>query len=432
MGLLSRKKAPEPEPELDGPAPTMLELVSDRQPAAMIAALAAGGGVDAVDSSGWSCLHHAASLGTVPHVEALLDAGADTGIATAAPFGSFAKGMTPIDVAQQVQRTGQGDRDPVVKMLFLGAQAKGWGNWRDLQQVDASSPRAKAPKPLGADHGSVTRQSTARDGGVGPTESEEEMEARIRRQLRSELAVRDARAKAAEQELAEVGEKCAQAEGQLTVAQKKQAALENKCAKLKEKATQGNASGKQVAELTASLKNALEMLAAAEVHAAEWEGLASAETSARALDMRRAADAAAALEKQRRHGVANKAIRRIMHVGIGRAFKGWAWMLSEHRRRRALLARAAARFAKRSLACAFDAWDAWARRSKVDLQAALEAAEARTRHGTATKVRERSSTGVAASAFLSVLLTIDLSHEFCLTGSVWMTLMLLMIGDAGA
>ena len=106
------------------------------------------------------------------------------------------------------------------------------------------------------------------------------MEARIRRQLRSELAVRDARAKAAEQSLAELGEKCAQAEGQLTVAQKKQAALEKKCAKLKEKAKQGNASGKQVAELTASLNNALEMLAAAEARAAEWEGLASAETSA--------------------------------------------------------------------------------------------------------------------------------------------------------
>ena len=37
-------------------------------------------GLDVLDEFGWSCLHHAAALGLTNHIEALLDAGADTTI----------------------------------------------------------------------------------------------------------------------------------------------------------------------------------------------------------------------------------------------------------------------------------------------------------------------------------------------------------------
>eukprot|EP01043_Picozoa_sp_COSAG02_P023896 COSAG02_NODE_1290_length_13442_cov_6.479125_5_plen_395_part_00 len=393
MGLLGRKKKEErPAPELVGPsAATMLELVSERQPGAMVAALAAGGGVDTMDSSGWTCLHHASSLGAAAHVEALLDAGADVGTVTAAPFGSFAKGMSPVGVAQQVQRTGQGDRGSVLQMLFLAAQAKGWTTWRELQTADASGSQTKALESTNRSQATGSGRAAARqsdDAGAGESgETQSKVEERIRHQLRGELAVRDARAKAAEQELAELGEKCAQAEGQLAVAQKRHAVLEKKCVKLKAKAKEGDVSGRQVMELIESLNEARKMLAEAKARATEWEELASEETRARALDMRRAAAAAAALEQQRRHNTANKAIRRMMHLRIALAVESWAWATAERRRRQRLLARATARLANRSLAAAYDGWATWAGRSKVDLQAALEAAEARIRHAVATKVR---------------------------------------------
>ena len=165
MGLLGRKKAaPPPEPEFGGSAaPTMLELVSNRQPAAMVAVLSASDGIDSMDSTGWTCLHHASSLGAVSHVEALLDAGADVGKVTAAPSGSFAKGMSPVDVAQQVQRTGQGDRGPVLKLLFWAAQARGWTNWRELQRTDATG----SGQGRGSNATRVSRAPERQTGGGG-------------------------------------------------------------------------------------------------------------------------------------------------------------------------------------------------------------------------------------------------------------------------
>ena len=151
MGLLKRRAAqPEPEPEPE-PAPTLLSLVAEQPAARMMLALATMGGVDAADGGGWSCLHHAASLGSVAHVEALLDAGADATLPTSAPSGSFAKGLTPIDIAQQVAKTGMGNRDSVLHVLFLGVQAKGWGSWRDVQQADAREWIAPAAPWLQSD-----------------------------------------------------------------------------------------------------------------------------------------------------------------------------------------------------------------------------------------------------------------------------------------
>eukprot|EP01047_Picozoa_sp_COSAG01_P089932 COSAG01_NODE_21906_length_880_cov_0.982074_1_plen_140_part_01 len=111
-----------------------------------VAADGGGGGLDRVGDDGWTCLHHASALGMRAHVEALMDGGtpagggdrqrASTTLRTQLARGEYAKGLTALEVAQVVQRGGRADRSAVIEILLLGAQAEGWGDWRQLELSD--------------------------------------------------------------------------------------------------------------------------------------------------------------------------------------------------------------------------------------------------------------------------------------------------------
>ena len=68
--MFKKKKAAEPKGAAAAFDP--LSLVNKCTPQQMVQQL--GNNVDNVDENGWTCLHHAANLGYVPHIEALLDA----------------------------------------------------------------------------------------------------------------------------------------------------------------------------------------------------------------------------------------------------------------------------------------------------------------------------------------------------------------------
>ena len=225
--------------------------------------------------------------------------------------------------------------------------------------------------------------------GAAATAGAAEVEERVRRELRSELAVRDARAKAAEQELAELGETLAQTEGRNGALNKQQAALRKQCSTLTKAAAEGKKASEAVTRLEASLADAMARLAAAEGRSAEFEGLAADEARARAEEKQQQADAAAAAELERRNEVARRVIQRVLHMDMARAFTGWSTATAERKRLLAVVRRAALRFSHSLLARGFSAWAEWAARPKVDPQAALDKDATQRRQRRADKALRR-------------------------------------------
>lgn len=189
---------------------TPLQLVTSCEPEAMLEQLRAGvDGLDWLGADGWGALHHAASLGLRGHIEALLDAKANALLKTAAPAGSFAKGITALQVAESVHKAGRGDRAQVIEVLRLGVQANGWGNWRTLKTSDghrqasmassgtlpASSPR---PNPVASAAGAQATISAAR-----LEEAVAAAEDRVRWAMRNELAARESATRLVEMQLLE-------------------------------------------------------------------------------------------------------------------------------------------------------------------------------------------------------------------------------------
>lgn len=201
--MFKKKKAAEKEAPFD-PA----QLVNRCKPAEMIKAL--GGDVDQADENGWTCLHHAANLGMVPHIEALLDAKALTAAKTEAPSGKFKKNMSAIDIAEAVEKSGLGDRTRAIETLFLGSQAEGWGDWRTLKNTDANRKGEMAEKGL-LKGGGGGRPGSAAGGGRAAVEQKAAVDAaraegedKARWAMRAELSGRDFRVQQAEGELAQV------------------------------------------------------------------------------------------------------------------------------------------------------------------------------------------------------------------------------------
>lgn len=194
-----------------------LQLVTNCEPEAMVAQLRGGEeGLDRLGADGWGCLHHAASLGMRGHVEALLDAKANALLKTAAPSGSFAKGLTALQVAQSVHKAGRGDRTQVIEILQLGVQANGWGDWRALKASDgqrqahmaskATLPASSArPNPVTSSAGMQATVSA-----VSMAKLEEAVAAaedRVRWAMRDELASRESATRLVEMELLEARER---------------------------------------------------------------------------------------------------------------------------------------------------------------------------------------------------------------------------------
>ena len=229
----------------------------------------------------------------------------------------------------------------------------------------------------------------ARGAGAAATAGAAEVEERVRRELRSELAVRDARAKAAEQELAELGETLAQTESRNSALNKQQAALRKQCGTLTKAAAEGTKASEAVTRLEASLADAMARLAAAEGRSAEFEGLAANEARARAEEKQQQADAAAAAELERRNEVARRVIQRVLHMDMARAFTGWSTATAERKRLLAVVRRAALRFSHSLLSRGFSAWAEWAARPKVDPQAALDKDATQRRQRRADKALRR-------------------------------------------
>jgi len=198
----------------DGRPLAPLQLVSGCEPDDMLARLRTGeDGLDLLGPEGWGCLHHAASLGMRGHVEALLDAKANALLKTAAPLGSFAKGITALQVAQSVHKAGRGDRTQLIETLQLGVQANGWGDWRTLKASDgqrqvamassgtlpASSPRPKPSAAAGGAQGTVSAAKLE--------EAVAAAEDRVRWAMRNELAARESAAQLVEVQLLEAKER---------------------------------------------------------------------------------------------------------------------------------------------------------------------------------------------------------------------------------
>ena len=117
--------------------------------------------IDAADTFGWTCLHHAAALGLTEHVEALVDAGAALGRQTTSES-SYPGGLTPLGAASHTQEQGWGDREYICDVLrwakeaeaslgLTGAAADGLGRaarraveWRARQTVEVAAAATKA------------------------------------------------------------------------------------------------------------------------------------------------------------------------------------------------------------------------------------------------------------------------------------------------
>ncbi len=198
----------------DSPSPTLLQLVTTCEPDAMVEQLRSGeDGLDRLGADGWGSLHHAASLGMRGHIEALLDARANALLKTAAPSGSFPKGITALQVAQSVHKAGRGDRKAVIDILQLGIQANGWGDWRTLKATDGQRQASMAsvgtlpvsslrPKPVASTAGTQDTVSVAK-----LEEAVAAAEDRMRWAMRDELAARESATQLVEIQLLEAKER---------------------------------------------------------------------------------------------------------------------------------------------------------------------------------------------------------------------------------
>jgi hypothetical protein len=272
--------------------PTLLELVANHEPAFMVAALcrsAQPGGIDQLDEGGWGCLHHAASLGAVPHAEALLDAGADATLKSSASSGRYPKGMSPIGVAKQVQRTGLGDRTRVLHSLLLAAQAKGWGEWRELARADAARTDGRVPHTAPSTAAAVTSPEDA-----------------VRSKMRAELSIRDQRFKHAELEVQRLTERVQVAEKRMKASSLRADRLGARCQALEK---QSQAQEMQLPVLQLALDEAFSRAVAAEHASAtslaalqrtQQEGAAQLKAAAAATEAALAA-AAIVTEQRRQH-----------------------------------------------------------------------------------------------------------------------------------
>ncbi len=167
------------------------QLVIDHSHAELVTRLAAKGELDAVDSCGWSCLHHAAALGLTRHIEALLDAGTSVGLQTTEAT-SYPAGLDALGVARHTQTEGWGDRLYICTALQFALDAAatdaGQQGWRALHKADVERRKA---------------EQDARDLAKQQEEMEAaayvQAEAQAKWSIRAELAARERRARGAEE-----------------------------------------------------------------------------------------------------------------------------------------------------------------------------------------------------------------------------------------
>jgi hypothetical protein len=331
-------------------------------PAQLVTTLLSEGDMDRLGPDGWSCLHHASSLGMRAHVEALLDGGelkgptkdhkrVNTTKRTEAALGAFRKGMTALEVAQQVQQSSRSDRSKIIAMLLLGAQAEGWGDWRELGVVDEDRRAVAA----GKEAPSRTKSKKVED-----TQSVED---KLRWDLRNEISASNEAAQTAEMGLLEAKEherellhtmKLREERHKQELERAVNAAedrmrweMRNELADAVAKTSRAEMAALELAEQNKQLTHQIDLLStrnrelthtteqaktdaknaieAAELRAWEAEARAraaeartgAAEASAAAAEQRAAAadavmEASRAAEMRRRHGTATKAMARMM------------------------------------------------------------------------------------------------------------------------
>jgi hypothetical protein len=366
----------------------------------MVAALcrsAQPGGIDQLDEGGWGCLHHAASLGAVPHAEALLDAGADATLKSSASSGRYPKGMSPIGVAKQVQRTGLGDRTRVLHSLLLAAQAKGWGEWRELARADAARTDGRVPHTAPSTAAAVTSPEDA-----------------VRSKMRAELSIRDQRFKHAELEVQRLTERVQVAEKRMKASSLRADRLGARCQALEK---QSQAQEMQLPVLQLALDEAFSRAVAAEHASAtslaalqrtQQEGAAQLKAAAAATEAALAA-AAIVTEQRRQHSTGTKALLRMAQLALGRAWGGWTYCLRLRQRQQRLLRRGVGRMDRRGMGLSLESWVAYTteaqrqRQHATSLQIAEQSvamlAQAERRRDTATKAAVRMSAYTLGKSF---------------------------------
>lgn len=167
------------------------QLVIDNSHAEIVQRLTGLGELDAIDSCGWSCLHHAAALGLTRHVEGLLDAGTSVSLKTTEAT-SYPAGLDALGIARHTQTEGWGDRLYICTVLQFAAEAAatdaGQQGWRALYKADVE--RRKAER----DARDLAKQQEEMEAAAFV-----QAEAQAKWSIRAELAARERRARGAEE-----------------------------------------------------------------------------------------------------------------------------------------------------------------------------------------------------------------------------------------